>query len=633
MLGFMRALTRNKFTGGILLGLVILSMAVWGIEDIFSGNFGSNIYQAGERGVTEQQLNRKFENYLNNVRREQPGNAITRQQATQQGILDQIFTVERSRLTSLGYARELGADASAGALTADVTSIEAFQNPVTKAFDDGYYRSRLQNIGVSPTEFEQDTQDRLTLDYLREGVEATVIPPTDLARVQALFDGEVRAISWFAITKDTLPEPAAPSEEELQAFYQERADIFQAPERRRLTMLQLSADSFIDEDSVTEEDITALYEATKSTRLATPDQRTFIQAIYPTEDAAAQAFGVLAVGGELEASPEATISTRTAIADEVALQEFRDNLFAPNAAPGTVAGPFETPNGWIVGSLTAVTPGEPKPLEEVRPELIAEIAADNAEIAYYTALNEFDDLIGQGLRVSEIAERFGTDVTSFDPVDARGLTSEGEFIQELTVSPDAFQQAFALQEGDITDRYDEDAGTILISIDEIIAQNLPPLEDNRERALEAFKLSRENDALQSAADAAKANIETGESTMSEEATRFEANLETSDGLRRTAFDRTLPQSVLRAAFTLDEGKTSVVQGRAPTERIIVKLETIVRPATSELDILAPISAPKIREQINQDILFAFEQEVQEAVKINTNVAAFNAYKTRLLEDQ
>ncbi|MEL7130000.1 MAG: SurA N-terminal domain-containing protein, partial [Pseudomonadota bacterium] len=124
---FFRNLVANKIVGPLLLGIVILGMAVWGIEDIFSGGIGSNIIKAGERGITQQGLDRKFESYLANVRDESPGNAISRQQATEQGLLDQLFNVEASRLINLGYAREIGADASAQALTDAVRDFDAFK--------------------------------------------------------------------------------------------------------------------------------------------------------------------------------------------------------------------------------------------------------------------------------------------------------------------------------------------------------------------------------------------------------------------------------------------------------------------------------------------------------------------------
>lgn len=634
MLALMRRLTQNKLTGGFLLGLVVLSMAVWGTNDIFSGSIGSNIIQAGERGVTEQQLNRKFENYLNNLRLEQPGNAITRQQAAQQGILDQIFNVERSRLTSLGFARQLGADSSAQALADDVRAIGAFQNPLTNEFDDQYYRNALAGIRVTPKEFETDTQDRLTLDYLRESIEAATVPPVDIARVQAIFDGEERYIAWVPIEQAALPPIADPTEEELQAFYDERAQAFASPERRRFSMLNLSAADFLHQAVISEQDILNYYEATKNRRLATPEQRTFLEAVFPDEDSAKNAFGVLAVGGELPEQAGALISTRTSAAEAVAIDEFRNILFAPNADEGAVAGPFETDGNWIVGRLIEIIPGEAKPLEEVRDEVRAEIAAEQAEIAFYTSQNDLDDLLAQGLSLEEIGTEFGTPVVSFAPVDTRAVTSDAAFLQAITVSPEAFAQGFQLSAGQITDRFDGDVSSVLLSIDEIIPQNTPPLSENRERAERSYRNVREGEILREALDAIKVSVDAGTATLDSVAEQHASTIERPErGLRRTAPDRTLPQAVLQSAFSLEEGQTAIVQGRSLTELILVKLETIERPETSELDVLAPLSAPKIAEQINNDILFAFDDAVQDAMDIKTNDAIYNAYKTRIIEDQ
>ena len=64
MLEQFRRLSQSKI-GIPIIGLMIIGMAAWGIEDIFSGGFGRKIIEAGDRSATEFQINRKFENYLN----------------------------------------------------------------------------------------------------------------------------------------------------------------------------------------------------------------------------------------------------------------------------------------------------------------------------------------------------------------------------------------------------------------------------------------------------------------------------------------------------------------------------------------------------------------------------------------
>lgn len=633
MLEQFRKLAQSKI-GIPIIGIMILGMAAFGIEDIFSGGIGSNIIKAGARGASEQQINRKFENYLNNVRQSEPGNAITRQQATQQGLLDEIFNIEKSRLTNLGYARTLGADASGAALLEDVNAIEAFKNPLTNKFDSQYYRNALARIDVTPREFESDTQDRLTLDYMREGISAALVPPTDIARVQAIFDGEVRYISWLPIEQTALPALAEPTEEELIAFYQSQLAAFETPERRQLSLLNLSAADFVEQVVLTEEDILNYYESTKYQRLSVAEQRTFEEFIFPDEASAKAAFGVLAVGGTLSEQSNAALTTRTLEAEQVAIEEFRTQLFTPGVEEGAVIGPLDINGTWMIGRLTAILPGTPQTLEESRTTIETEIANQKAEIAFYTALEEFNDLIGQGLSLDEIGARYGAPIVSFEPVDQRAVTEQGEFMQGLTISPEAFRQAFELPQGALTDRFDQSASTVLISVDKILPKETPPFENIRARVETAYKIVKDGEALKTAADAIKSAIDTGLSTLPEQAALYNSEVQTPErGLRRTAFDRTLPQSVLRAAFSLEDGAIEVVQGRAPAELIIVQLDRIDRPKPSELDVLAPISAPKIAEQLNQDILYAFELEVQEAVKVTTNDGAFAAFKTRLLEDQ
>lgn len=633
MLGFMKRLTQNKIFGPILIGIVVLSMAVWGIEDIFSGNIGSNIIKAGDRGINQQQLDRKFENYLSNVRREQQGLALTRQEAVEQGLLDQIYNVERSRLTSLGYARELGADASAVALTEEVRSIDAFNDPLTGEFDAVEYRAALGRIQISVEEFEADTQDRLTLDYLREGIEAVTVAPNDLSRLQAIFDGEVRYASWLPIQNDALPSPGEPTEEELRAFYDQQQDAFQLPERRQLSLLNLSPEDFLHQAEMTEEDIVAYYEATKTRRLSTPDQRTFLEAIFTTEEAALDAFARLAGGGELEPAPGIIMTVRTTTEDEVSNEAFRTSMFSLNAGPGNVVGPFENNNSWMIGRLVEILPGTPKTLEESREEIRSAIAAEQAEIAFFTALNEFDDLIGQGLNLEQIGASFGTPVLSFAPVDSRGITADGAIIRQLIEAREALAEAFTIPAGTITQRFDGEVSTYLISNDLIIPQSIPPFEDVLDRAKTGYETVRQGTALRTALETVKSSVDTGLSSLQAEAVKYGSAIETTTGLRRTAFDRTLPQSVLNAVFALDSGDSAIVQGRSPTEMILVTLDRIERPENSELDVLAPISATRVSDQLRTDILFAFEQELADAVTVTTDDSAFSAYRASILEVQ
>ena len=561
---------------------------------------------------------------------------LTREEAVRQGLLDREFGQQASRLTYLGYARDIGADASAEALTDSVREQEAFKNPVTGAFDLDTYRRVLLDNRYTQREFEAGVKDDLTLQYLSDGVTSAISAPSELARLQAIFDNETRYIAWMALQRDALPDPAEPAEEDLTKFYTDRQTAFTVPERRRISLLSLSAADFLHQAEMIEEDIEAYYEATKTSRLATPEARTFTQAVFQSEDDALEAFGVLAGGGTLDAEGNNTfVETRTAVAEEVGVEAFRESMFSPRAGEGAVVGPFETPNGWLVGKLTEIIPGTPKPLEEVREEVVADIASEQAEAAFYAALNTFDDLIGQGLTLEEIGTEFGAPVLSFAPVDQRGITESGQVVGALVQAPEGLAQAFDLSEGIVGDRYDTEDSAYVISVDEIIPSRVPEFDEIRDDVLAAYTATQAQDALQTAADGVVSILESGVSSLEEQAELYESVVVRPEtGLSRTAFDQSLPRSVLQAAFTLDgTGDAVVAPGSRPDELLVVQLEELERPEDSELGLLAPISAGRISTALNDDLLFAFEQEVRNTLGVETDDAAFAAYRTRILDDQ
>ncbi|MEM8637023.1 MAG: SurA N-terminal domain-containing protein, partial [Pseudomonadota bacterium] len=185
---FFRSLVSNKIVGTLLLGLIILGMAVWGTENIFSGNFGSGVISVGERSISQQELDREFERTLRILRQQDESNrTLTRQQAVEFGLLDQEISQQTTRLLLLGYAREIGADASSQALADSIRADENFQNQVTGAFDLDTYRRVLANNNFTQAGYEQGLKDNLTLGYIEDAVVSAVSAPSDLSRLQAIY--------------------------------------------------------------------------------------------------------------------------------------------------------------------------------------------------------------------------------------------------------------------------------------------------------------------------------------------------------------------------------------------------------------------------------------------------------------
>lgn len=634
MLTMMRDMLRSKFAG-LLFALIIVSMGVWGITDIFSGGLGANFAKAGERTLSETQLDRRVENYLRRYQ-QSTGEVVTREDAVEQGIVDQLYALEASRVANLGFAEKVGAFAPDIAVTRELRGIEAFQSPLTGGFDLETYRQRLASAQMTSAQFEQDLRDDLTLETLSGARDAALQPPAVLGRLQASYLGEFRDVAWIEIPRSALPEADAPTEEELRAYYEENIDSFRQPERRQINLLTLSPDDFVHQVELSEDDVRAFYEATKDIRFSSPETRVLSETIFENEAAAREALGLIA-GGADPATLNAPISTNTRETRRADLADaaLAEEVFSPGSGKGSVFGPTASANGvWIVTRVEDIIPGDPYPFEDVSDIIRNELRSQQAEQSYYEALSRIGDLIGVGMDLAGMAEDLGTPLMSLAPVDQNGLAASGALYRELIGVDGLVSELFSLPEGRQAERRDLDARTVMAELVEIIPPSTPEYEAIEDRVRAQFLAERNAAALDDAAEAARERISSGESTLEAEAEALGLTVNRPErGVSRQAFDVGIPQMALNAVFSGAEGDVTVTPGSSPNARVVVSIESIDRPDAEMLDILAVTSAASLRESLSNDLAQALEMAIREDIGFEDDAVAFARYKARIAGQQ
>ncbi|MEM6412519.1 MAG: hypothetical protein AAF683_13395, partial [Pseudomonadota bacterium] len=182
---------------------------------------------------------------------------------------------------------------------------------------------------------------------------------------------------------------------------------------------------------------------------------------------------------------------------------------------------------------------------------------------------------------------------------------------------------------------DGDDSIYVVSVDRIVPSRVPKFDEVRDQARSRLIASREADALDTIANAVKSTLESGVSTLEEQAELYSsAVVRPETGLRRTAFDQTLPRPVLQTAFALDEvGDVEIAPGLLPGEVFLVQLEEFNRPQPEELDTLAIVSGVQLTQSLIQDLQQAFQVELRNSLEIESNSAALAAYRASILDNQ
>lgn len=623
---------RSPAAGGIFV-LVIIAMAAWGVTDIFAGGNGSNLISAGDRGVSDRKLDTTLERILRN-RTDDRGRALTKEEAMEQGILDQVFA-DLSRQTLLtSYADKQGISATTESIVDSIRTDPIFQD-TTGVFDAIRYSQLLDANGFREADYESNIEADLTIDRLQRVPLQGLRVPNALARLQAAYAGELRSASWFVLQQSELPSVGEPTEEELQELYESRKELLREPERRGVSLIQLSPDDFVAQSVVTDDDVSAYYEAYKADRYTGPDSRSFTEFTFADEATARAALGRIA-GGAAASAIETALSTelKNGRRDAISNERLADQVFSQGALVGSIHGPQPVDGQFAVIRLEAITPGVATPLENVRTEIEDELARELAVGLFYDALPQFDDLLGTGADLESIALGLGAPVLSFAPVDSNGFTKDGRRYLPLVTAPGLLQMIYAQSEGRNTERFGDDEVTWIARVDSIVPERLPEFDEVRDTLVEAWRQQKQSEQLQTVAAEIETAIADGSTTLAAEAAKYNAEVSALPRpIGRTSTETQLPRQIIDGIFGVNNEDETFSLQAGSSQTFILQVTEINRADDETLDILGQTSALEIQTGISEDLFRAYLMGIADDVELTTNAGAYDAYKRSLVTQQ
>ena len=637
MLALMKSLM-NSFVGKIIVMIIIAGMAFWGGDQMFAqlrGGIGSNMAAAGSRGFDAVTFDRRVESVIRNINAdsEEP---VTKPELLEQGVIDQVFQLEAAKLTLLGYADSIGVHPSTDAVVEELKNIDAFKNPLTGALDLDTYRDVLYRSRITQADYEQQLSDDLTMKALRDAAGAAIFPPKTLSGLQARYIGEARNVGWFILDTSSLPEPDAPTEEDIRAYYDENLEALKQPERRMIDVLRMSAEDFLSEVTVTDQEVATVYEASKSERYSEPDTRTYVELMFSSREAARTAFGLLAAGAD-PASVEGVASreTRTGRRESVSDPLLAEAMFGAGKQSGALFGPAERGDQWLVARLVSVQPGAVFPLEQVEGEIRDQLSRERAAVLLFEKMEALDRAIGAGYPIGQIAEEVGVPLITFAPVDQSGRTREGVALMGLISAGEAFQQAFEIPVGENSNRIDIGEATYLTSPRKVLESYTPEFEELREDVRTGLVRQREANGVQAALDDLTDRIKSGESTLEAEARATNEVVETplAPITRRTAADSGLPNAAVTSVFSGKEGDVFTFPSRTGDAVMVMQITDITPPSEADMSELAPLANSSLLTSLQTDLDQAMEAEIAATMKLRTNQGTLRAYKATITSDQ
>lgn len=609
MLNFLRRAVKSWVAKG-LLALLILSFAVWGISDIFTGGRDFPVAQVGEREVSSQALAEAL--YRQRIQLSQSqGRAISFDDMRAAGV-DRLLLARLIR--DAAFAEELdriGISAPDAAVERAIRTNEAFLGP-GGAFSESNYRLTLGRLGFTPSEFEGLTRTLVAQQMLETAAAGpTAVPPGLAARIAAQ-ETETRRISTLALPIDGVEAPADPDDASLASYFEENRERYREPERRSGMYVHVDIAALAEEESPAEGDVEGYYEENGALFSVAPT-RTIDQLPLgrtPPDDAVRQAlegeipFESLAI--QLGEDPGALSLGEVERGD---LPEAIGAAVFEADAPGLV-GPIEGPAGFVLVRIRAVRAGGVQPLEAVRDDIAATLAQDRALERAPDIANQIDDLRAAGNTVAEIAEGTGLPLLRFDGLARDGSLADGSAAEGVAATPVFLDEVLAALDHEERDLVElPDGGYLLAVVERIQESDVPALDAVRDRVLEDWRAAERLARLLEDGEAVAARI-SGPETLSDIAVERELEVIAHEPFPRGGAPRDLPRTLAADVFSLDEGEATARPLVSGDVVVIAEVEEILPGAPDALAELSEQAEAVIAAQIADDSRELFARAIQ-----------------------
>ena len=423
-----------------IIGVIVVLLALTGFDAIF--NAASNSRNAAE--VNGQEITIIELNEAANMQR--------RQLAQQLGadfdasLLDDKLVRESAlnglieRTLLLQGARDANFAWSSAALDQLILQTPEFQ--IDGQFSAARFDQVIQQMGYTRLQFRQLLEQEMLVGQLRAGIAGSGFVTDQQIERFARLEMQTRDFATLTFAADSTQ--VAVSDEEAREHYQQNTDRYRSPEQVVLEYVELNKESFFDQVDVNDEELQQLYQKQIASLaeqrraahiLIESDGSSDAQAKAAIEAAAARLkagedFAALAEELSQDPGSASTGGDLGFAGPGVYDPAFEDALYA--LGEGEVSAPVRSEFGWHLIKLLGVQSPEVPSFENMQPELVRELKAQQVEQRFVEVSKQLEDSAFESSDLAQPAQELGLKVQvspAFGREGGEGITSNRQVVQ------------------------------------------------------------------------------------------------------------------------------------------------------------------------------------------------------------
>ncbi|MCQ8185177.1 SurA N-terminal domain-containing protein [Parvularcula maris] len=600
---------RGVMAGGgryVLAVVIILAFGLVGVPAL--ENFGgSSAIQVGSQSVSSRDLELELRSQIARVQQENPN--VTREQALAGGIGQNAIQTLVVRALIEDEAERLGLTAPPSVLQDYIRQLDALKDPETGEFDERRLGLVLQSQGLSVQGFRDLLQAELLRQQIVEALTGTPPSSEDLTRYLLLRQIEERDVAYALIPAEAASRE--PTEEEIEAAYQENIDRYQSPEYRTLTVLEITEEDANEGIELSEDELQQLYNARQG-QLSAAETRTVRQVVVPR--ARVDRLEGVAEDASLEEIAEAAGVEVSRLADQTRGDFINSDVAEAifSAETDTRIGPVENGFGVTYAEVTAINTREAPSFEDLREELEADLRSEIAEERLIELVEAVESARDEGAALAEAAEAVGLEARTVGPLDRQLFTQFGA----IADVPSALgQTAFTLEEGEESSSVRLENGYGFVTVEAVTPPAPLPLTEVRDQVVSGVKA----DAASGAAAEIKAQLQAALGSGEDFAAAVTGlGGEVTTATLTPAAADAAPREVAQSGFSLNIGEVETVTPQSADGIYALTVSSVRFPGSQAIQQAAPVVAQQFGQQVGGELNEAFLQALEEQTQIKQN---------------
>ena len=616
----------------ILIGLLILSFAVWGVQGLIQTQGQTQLAKVGDIEIDRQDYERLLPTVVKewNARLKQ---RLSREQLKAFEIPEQVKYRLINQAIVDNHAKQLELGISDEAIGETIKEDKQFQDQAGN-----FNKELLKQVLRSERISEQRYFDSQRNSALRTQVTALFTQQKRLPKV--LIDSlyhhreDKVEVEYFAIPGKDLKKAPEPTDEQLKEFYELTKNSYRAPEFRKVALFSLSLEELKKKAPLSEEEIKSTFEARKK-RFNSPENRIFSQLTFETMEKALEAHKALNDGKKFdEVAKEFSKGKKADTVGPVTQPAMADPKLAKaifDVKEGEYTAPVEGTFAITIAKVTKVQAAVNKTLKDLRPDIEGYLREVYARKEIRKLFDQIEDLRASGMSIADVAKEMKGKAIIIDAISARNQGKDGKAVKDVPASKNLVKSIYASAIGDDTVSVRHaDGGFIWFDVLEIIPTRIKPLEEVKKEVTAAW-LTKENNKIGSkyAAEIEKQILD-GKS-FNDMAKELSAKIVTIDPLGRGSAKQDVGASFTNRLYAVKSGDVASGLDASKKKWLIAKVKRHIPAKTSgdAYDAYVTKLESELQEEMTNDLVVQYLEGARALFGVTENQQVFNQLKDTL----